>query len=371
MGFLLYALDLTIMIVRNRGKRFAATILVVVIFVSFSSSCKDDKIENSHTDNLSAFKSPNYVFTYENWTEPRIWELRKQENLDAVIEGSKTDIEIFKRLTVWSRQQFKPGTPDPYPMSNGLDILKDIRSGKTGGFCGQYTYLLADALKSFGFFDVRYVELWRDPQNSHFLLEAWSNQFRRWILLDPLYATTVTNQQNQLLSAWEVQSAVASGKDSSLKQSWLTSEAEADHPSHSDYFSLFHLVAVSLRNNLAAADHPWTIKERERDFLAMQSRFMKSPYLNQSNRETDFQSPKNICSIQIQPDAENKRITLSNYGSCVHFDYFEVKLDSGKWMSAPSQFVLKDRFKKIQCRTVNKMGIRGVIEEIENKSNTM
>ncbi len=54
--------------------------------------------------------------------------------LDSVIEGCKTDIEIFKRLTIWSRKQFKPGNPDPYPMSNGLDILKDIRSGKTGGF---------------------------------------------------------------------------------------------------------------------------------------------------------------------------------------------------------------------------------------------
>jgi hypothetical protein len=186
--------------------------------------------------------------------------------------------------------------------------------------------------------------------------------------LDPLYATTVTDQQNQFLSAWEVQSAVASGKESSLKQNWLTSESEADHPSHSDYFSLFHLVAVSLRNNLAAADHPWTIKERERDFLAMQSRFMKSPYLNQSNREADFQSVKNICSIRIEPEANTTRITLSNFGTCAHFDYFEVKLDSGKWMSAPSQFELKDKFKEMQCRTVNKMGIRGVIEKIENKS---
>jgi hypothetical protein len=256
-------------------------------------------------------------------------------------------------------------------MSNGLDLLKDIRSGKTGGFCGQYTYLLADALKSFGFFDVRYVELWRDPQNTHFMLEAWSNQFAKWVLLDPLYATTVTDDKNRFLSAWEVQSAVASKKDSSLKQSWLLPESEVDHPSHGDYFSLFHLAAVSLRNNLASADHPWTVKERYRDFLAMQGPFMKSPYLNQSNREADFQSPRNICSIRIEPQSNAARITLSNSGTCVHFDYFEVKVDSGKWMSAVPQFELKDKFKEIQCRTVNKMGIRGVVEKIENKSNTM
>jgi hypothetical protein len=352
-----------------RNKNFLIAVLSVV--AAFLFCCNGQKIENSNTTDPPTFETPNYVFTYENWTEPKVWELRKQEKLDSVIEGCKTDIEIFKRLTVWSRKQFKPGNPDPYPMSNGLDILKDIRSGKTGGFCGQYTYLLADALKSFGFFDVRYVELWRDSQNTHFMLEAWSNQFRRWVLLDPLYATTVSDEKGQLLSAWKVQSAVASKKDSLLKQSWLTSESEADHPSHADYFSLFHLVAVGLRNNLAAADHPWTVQERYRDFLAIQGPFMKSPYINQSNREADFESPRNICAIHIEPKSESTRVTLSNFGSCAHFDYFEVKLDTGKWMSAPSQFELKDKFKEIQCRTVNKMGIRGVTEKIENKSNTM
>lgn len=343
-------------------------IAVLSIAAAILFCCNNQKIEKSASTDPPTFKTPNYVFTYENWAEPKVWELRKQEKLDSVIEGCKTDIEIFKRLTIWSRHQFKPGNPDPYPMSNGLDILKDIRSGKTGGFCGQYTYLLADALKSFGFFDVRYVELWRDPQNTHFMLEAWSNQLGRWVLLDPLYATTVTDEKNQLLSAWEVQSAVAAGKESTLKQSWLTSESEADHPSPKDYFSLFRLVAVSLRNNLAAADHPWTIQERYRDFLAMKGPFMKAPYLNQSNREADFQSPKNVCSMRIEPEAGSTRITLSNLGTCPHFDYFEVKLDSGKWMSAPSQFELKDKFKEMECRTVNKMGIRGVIEKFENKS---
>lgn len=352
-------------VLQNRTKTITA---VLIIVVAFFCSCKE-KTENSVSSAPPAFNSPNYVFTYENWAEPKVWELRKQEKLDTVIEGCKTDIEIFKRLTIWSRRQFEPGNPDPYPMSNGLDILKDIRSGKTGGFCGQYTYLLADALKSFGFFDVRYVELWRNPQDTHFLLEAWSNQFGRWILLDPLYAATVTDEKNQLLSAWEVQYAVASKKDASLKQNWLASESEADRPRHSDYFSLFHLVAVSLRNNLAAADHPWTIKERYRDFLAIQGPFMKPPYLNQSNREADFQSPKNICSILLKPESDKTRVTLSNFGTSAHFDYFEVKLDSGKWMSAPSQFDLKDKFKQMECRTVNKMGIRGVIEKIENKSN--
>ncbi len=351
------------------SKNFRPEILVgaaIFIFVAPFSSCKGEKIENSATTNaISAFKSSNYQFTYEHWMEPKVWTLRKQENLDSVIEGCKTDVEIFERLTMWSRRQFQPGNPDPYPMSNGVDILKDIRSGKTGGFCGQYTYLLADALKSFGFFDVRYVELWRDPQSSHFLLEAWSNQFGRWILLDPLYSATVSNKQKQLQSAWEVHAAVAAGKESSLKLNWLASESEVPRLLDSDYFSLYRLVAVSLRNDLAAADHPWTIKERERDFLAIQSPFLKGPYHNQSNRMADFQAQKNICSIQTKIGKDGTDVNLSNAGTCAHFDYFEVKTDSENWKQVPAQFVLKNKFKWIQCRTVNKMGIRGVIAKME------
>ena len=121
-------------------------------------------------------------------TEPRLLDLRKQEKLDEVVLGASGDLDLFKRLTAWARSQFEPGDPDPYPLSNGISILQDIRSGKTHGFCAQYSYLLGDALKSFGYFAVRYVELESESGSGHFAVEAWSNDLERWILLDPLHA---------------------------------------------------------------------------------------------------------------------------------------------------------------------------------------
>jgi hypothetical protein len=330
------------------------------------NSCKKPAAEQQVTvSDSTVLSNSNYEFTYEHWMEPKVLELRKQENLDSVIEGAKTDIEIFERLTVWARRQFPPGTPDPYPLSNGIDILRDIRSKKTQGFCGQYTYLLADALKSFGFFDVRYIEIWKDAQTSHFLLEAWSNQFRKWILLDPLYASTIVDKQNQLMSAWNVHTAVVRGDDGSLKRNWLASESELPRNSDSDYFPLFRLVAVSLRNDLAHMNHPWAIKERERDFLAIANSSFKGSYRTVSNREADFQAPRNLCLIQIRKASDRTEVHLSNAGTSAHFDYFEVKLDSGNWIRSPSDFSVSEEFKVIQCRTVNKMEIRGVIGKLE------
>ncbi|HSE41728.1 MAG TPA: transglutaminase domain-containing protein [Acidobacteriota bacterium] len=345
--------------------------IVLCLFLGLSiihTNCKKPAAEQPvKVSNTTVLQNSNYEFTHEHWSEPKVVDLRKQENLDSIIDGAKTDIEIFERLTVWTRKQFQPGTPDPYPLSNGLDILKDIRSKKTGGFCGQYTYLLADALKSFGFFDVRYVEIWKDAQTSHFLLEAWSNQFRKWILLDPLYAATVMNKNSELMSAWQVHAAVVNKQENSLRRNWLAAEAEVPRAPDSDYFALYRLVGVSLRNDLAAMDHPWTVKEREGDFLAIPSPFMKGNYSSVSRRESDFQAPRNLCLIQTRRSSNGIDVHLSNAGTCAHFDHFEVKMDSNNWQVAQSDFSVPSDTKILQCRTVNKMEIRGVIGKTEIK----
>src|SRR5574341_946533 len=98
-----------------------------------------------------------------------------QEKLERFIHEYKDEWQRQVALCNWTNAQFAPGDPDPYPLSNGLDILKDIRSGKTKGFCGQYAYLLADALKALGYFDVRYLELESKEPQLHFNVEEWRN----------------------------------------------------------------------------------------------------------------------------------------------------------------------------------------------------
>jgi hypothetical protein len=135
--------------------------------------------------------------------EPRVLDLRKRERLDAVVAGAKGEIEIFKRLTAWSRAQFEPGVPEPYPLCNGVSILDAVRSRKTGGFCGQYSYLLGDALKSFGYFrgPVRGAgECPRGPGTSR---RGLVQRPRPLVLLDPLNAALYVRDGTPL-SALEI-----------------------------------------------------------------------------------------------------------------------------------------------------------------------
>jgi hypothetical protein len=310
----------------------------------------------------------NYLFTYENWNEPRVWDLRRQENLDQTIQGLTQDRQIFEALTAWARLQFEPGFPDPYPLSNGLSILEDIRNKKTEGFCGQYAYLLADALKSFGFFDVRYVEIAQDEKTSHFLLQAWDNQTARWMLLDPLYASIVVNRNGEPQDAWDVHAAVKKGLASDLKRMWLTPETKVPRSDDKNYFALYSHTAVSLRNNLASMDHPWTIRERLRDFLLVEdgpSGGSSPPYQNRSSRVADFKESRNQCWIELRERDGGDLVHLTNQGTCAHFDYFEIKMDQDPWIKVPEEFILKKKFKVLSCRTTNKMGLSGGVTKLE------
>ena len=40
---------------------------------------------------------------------------RRAENLDAVVGGAASDEERARKLLHWTRAQFEPGRPDPYP----------------------------------------------------------------------------------------------------------------------------------------------------------------------------------------------------------------------------------------------------------------
>jgi len=106
---------------------------------------------------VSAPKS-NFHFIPEHWKESKLRQLRDAEGFKDILHQGQLD--LFLKLCDWTHRQWKTSVPDPYPLSNAIDILADIRSGKTGGFCGQYAYVLADVLKAMGFFAVRYVELW-------------------------------------------------------------------------------------------------------------------------------------------------------------------------------------------------------------------
>lgn len=356
------------------------------------------------------FTGGDFPLQFEWRDEPRVLDLRRQERLDDVIKGAHGQLETFKRLTAWTRAQFEPGFPDPYPLCNGVSILSDIRSGKTGGFCGQYSYILGDALKSFGYFAIRYVELESESGAGHFAVEAWCDDLSRWVLLDPLNAALYI-RDGAPLSSVEIHDSLIAGRtddihvnrlpiprspssaheaESRSKRNGTSSDSRARNegsqetggdPSRSsaadkELLSVFYNVAVSTRNDFARLNQPLSLAQRESLFLRYGdprvAPFRHMTFALSSTRRDDFLMPMDQVAIETRPEPGQAtlHVSFSTRGTCPHFARYRVRIADGPWKDSGPLIAwnLASGENRLEVRTVNAYEILGPVFRIRARA---
>jgi hypothetical protein len=168
------------------------------------------KVVDYHNEEIVRTSIP---FRYEPFTHPRLKELRARYQLDDVVSGAKTDLDIATRLAAWASRQWKWEEwhlDESYPPWDALEILKKLPDGKpVGGFCLQYTLVYLQACESFGFagraISINNGTLGRPKTIGHEPTEIWSNQFRKWIYVDGMGAWYAADGATGVpLSLWEV-----------------------------------------------------------------------------------------------------------------------------------------------------------------------
>ena len=162
-------------------------------------------------------------YSWQNPEHPELQHLLKAEKLEPLIKD-KNELESFMTLNNWARAQWEPGSPKIYPPWNANRILHMIRNKQTGGFCGQYTQVLAQSLTGLGY-STRYLWL-----KAHFSMEVYSNSLNKWIILDPFYQC-LFKQGDTFLNAYEVYKLLETNESkkeitvvNSLDQSTITGE---------------------------------------------------------------------------------------------------------------------------------------------------
>jgi hypothetical protein len=182
--------------------------------------------------------TPRFRFTFD--PPEALAELRQEERLDDVVGGAAGDLERVVALMRWTRAQWEPGIPSPYPPLNARVVLGDIRRKFTGGFDAQYNQVLVQALQSFGI-PARYISV-----EAHEVVEARLPDEGRWICFDPLYTTYYKDEADRPLSVLEIHGRVRSGKAVLLSDAHLVADPARQ-------VTAFRSFAVWLKNDHISA----------------------------------------------------------------------------------------------------------------------
>src|ERR1043165_2524577 len=129
-------------------------------------------------------------FKFDSCDNPKLKELREKYKLDAVVAPGKDEFEKQVLLNDWTHNQFKKfGKPSANP-KGALETLKAVEEGNTF-FCAHYARTLVSAAASLGWVD-RELALRRHQggnrnggSTEHSTTEIWSNQYHKWVMLDP------------------------------------------------------------------------------------------------------------------------------------------------------------------------------------------
>lgn len=203
-----------------------------------------------------------FPFIYQDPGHPALCRLRERERLDEVVAGAETDLDRALRLKRWVQGQWEFGSPQPYPPWNALEILDWIRSGKTGGFCGQYAMVFLQSWLSLGG-QGRYVELsTRDNPYCHFTTELWLADLGKWAILDATSSDTLRChyvREGVPLSALEIHRAHLSGQEAGV--GFVVegeSQGGSERPATPKDLEIYYRFRVVFRNNQLSDPPPYT-----------------------------------------------------------------------------------------------------------------
>ena len=124
---------------------------------------------------------PAVPFAYEDMRHERLASLREQYRLDEVVAGTGSELERLVRLRNWVANQWSWDPPaDHYPAWDAHEILAARK-----GFCVQFAITYLQVCLSMGH-PARFVFGYHPgPDGGHEVVEVWSNQFDKWVLMDP------------------------------------------------------------------------------------------------------------------------------------------------------------------------------------------
>ncbi len=274
-------------------------------------------------------------FGYESDFHPALVQLRQQEQLEQVVSAGGTEFDKQRLLNDWVNSQWSAGKPVPYPPWDALVILDRIRSGRSKGFCAQYAVVLVQGCLSMGW-QARYLAIAEElkPHKGHLTVEVWSNQYNKWVVLDPYYCLHYESG-GEPLSGLELHRLLSDGRGSDVVAVWGSGLNQRRDIQTGYMISQYHHLALDLRNDhLSGPLHFWN---RHQGYLSWQDRDTQGReniFTRFTREPLDFDFPLNQVELSARPGAGPGKMRLRLRTNMPDAQTFLIRRDGGQWKQA-------------------------------------
>ena len=193
-----------------------------------------------------------YDFCFENADAPGIQWL--QDYTLPVIQDVTSQWDRYTMLRTWVREQVPYKDPVMKSQWNAQRILQAVWNDPSRGFiCDAFAATYVSACVSVGL-NARMIHLGDNRGFGHYATEVWSDDYHKWIFMDPLYNCHFT--LNELpLSALELHDLWKKGELEKIEK-WGDNHEKLNQDMNSmDYFNLLQDIQVINGNNFLSRPH--------------------------------------------------------------------------------------------------------------------
>jgi len=225
------------------------------------------------------FRGNHLFVSHENLRSPRFRQLLDRYDLEKVVEGQTNEFKRILLLRHWIKKNIRIENDHPtVTRGDAFGILDAALQG--GGFhCGHFMVVQNAVLNAFGYvtrcLGVGPGGTPDSPGGHHGVNEVWSNDFRKWVLIDAKYDThfekngiplSALEVRDELLRNGAVDLACMQGPDrrpvdgpeepegGPATYRWLTWEIQGDR--HSNWPG-FHSSALVIWEDEYSRSHRW------------------------------------------------------------------------------------------------------------------
>lgn len=321
-------------------------------------------------------------FLFDSFENPKLKKLRTQYQLDDVIAPGKDEFNKQVLLMDWTHKQFKKfGRPSANPRG-ALEILEGIEQGHTF-FCAHYAKLFVSSAASLGWVDRelalrRHQGTAKGGSTEHSSTEIWSNQYRKWVMLDPT-SNMYLEKDGVPLNAYEI------------RQEWFYQDGrnlvfvigkaqkkykKSDLPIFLGSFAGFGNLTVEAdeldkygftgyipNTNLMDAGEDYAkmfiVKDKLCDGTKWHVRTLPT------NPATDPYFPIGQTALELWVEGDALHVKVKTLTP--NFQGYQARTDGGGWTVSKESFVWKAHpgENRLEVMTVNKFGVTGPVSTVE------